>query len=61
MKPTCNNSSCDVDLGDGAGEGAGGHSQPAQDSAQYDGGPAAQLVDEHAGDGTCGSQGTLQV
>lgn len=58
---TCNDSSSDVELGDGAGEGAGGHPNPAEDSAQHDGGPAAHLLHQHTAERPCGSDVMLLV
>lgn len=58
---TCNDSGSDVKLGDGAGERAGRHPNPAEDSAQHDGDPAAHFVHQHAAEGTWGSDVMLLV
>jgi len=59
--PTCNDPSRDVKLGDGAGERAGSHSNPAQDSAKHDRRSAAKLLHQHATKGTCGTDLMLLV
>lgn len=50
---TCDEASGDVKLGDGAGEGAGGHPQAAEDSAHHHGWPATIPLHKHTAQGAC--------
>lgn len=54
MTVTCEEACCEVELAEGAAEGAGHHAQAGQHAPQHHGGSAAEAAHQDAAQGSCG-------